>query len=163
MTIEGAERDKIARAMHEDYVAREIAKGNTPEENPSMVGWEALPERLKESNRHQADHLADRLRAFGYRIASITDRDAGLFEFEPDEIEAMARMEHDRWCEERRSAGYTYAPGPKTDTTHPDLVPYDDLSEEDKEKDRDMVRGLPRFLARAGLRIERVEDTEIHG
>jgi hypothetical protein len=153
----GGPREIIARAIHEDYVRNEEAKGITREVNPSMVPWEILPEDLKESNRQQADHMSVRLGAFGYTIASLTDWEMDAFEFTPQEVEGMARMEHDRWCEGKRKAGYTHAPGPKTATTHPDLVPYDELSEEAKDKDRNTVRALPRFLAAAGFQIKRLK------
>ena len=149
----GGSREIIARAIHEDYVLNEEAKGNTPESNPSMVAWDRLPEWLKESNRRQADYISTKLRTFGYEITALTDLDMASFRFNPEEIEGMARMEHDRWCDEKREAGYVYAPGVKSKTTHPDLVPYDDLSEEAKEKDRSTVRNLPRFLARAGFQV----------
>ncbi len=157
--IVGGPREIIAHAIHEDYVRNEEAKGKTPESNPSMVPWGVLPEGLKESNRRQADHLSTRLKTFGYAIVSLTDWDMDSFEFAPEEVEGMARMEHDRWCDEKREAGYRHAPGPKTDTTHPDLVSYDDLSEEAREKDRNMVRGLPRFLARAGFQVKRMDES----
>ena len=69
----------------------------------------------------------------------------------------MARMEHDRWCAERRRAGWTH--GTKRDNDrklHPDLVPWDELDEEAREKDRVMVRDLPAFLAKTGLGVERL-------
>ena len=156
----GGSREVIARAIHEDYIMNEAAKGNTPKSNPSMVPWEMLPDDLKESNRQQADHLSIRLKAFDYEIAALTDFDRASFEFSPDEIEGMARMEHERWYEEKRDAGYSYGPGPKTSKTHPDLVPYDSLSEEAKDKDRRMVKGLPRFLAKAGFQIGRIRGAE---
>jgi hypothetical protein len=154
--VMGGPRETIARAIHEDYVLNEEAKGNTPESNPSVVAWDRLPERLKESNRRQADHISTRLRAFGYEITALTDLDMASFRFSPEETEGMARMEHDRWCDEKREAGYEYAAGAKSETTHPDLVSYDDLSEEAKEKDRSAVGNLPRFLARAGFQIKRI-------
>lgn len=54
-------------------------------------------------------------------------------------------------------AGWTYAPGEKQShkKTHPSLIPWRELSEEEKEKDRDTVRSLPVFLARAGFQIDR--------
>jgi hypothetical protein len=158
--IVGGDRELIARAIHEDYVRHEEAKGNTPDTNPSMVEWDLLPERLKESNRQQADHLSTRLRAFGYTIVSLTDWDTDAFKFTEEQVEAMARMEHERWCDEKREAGYTYAAGQKTDTTHPDLVPYEDLTEEAKDKDRNMIMGLPRFLAAAGFQVKRIGESE---
>ena len=62
-------------------------------------------------------------------------------------------MEHQRWVDQRRLDGWT--PGQKDieAKTTPYLVPWDHLSEEVKELDRQTVRGLPAFLARAGYQI----------
>lgn len=71
----------------------------------------------------------------------------------------MAKMEHDRWSAERLFEGWTYAPGEKNSArkTSPYLVTWPELSEEIKEFDRNTVRGLPAFLAKADLRVVRAE------
>ena len=40
------------------------------------------------------------------------------------------------------------------------LVPYEQLSETDKESDRDVARGLPRILELAGYGLVRLEDDD---
>ncbi|MGZ4395627.1 MAG: RyR domain-containing protein, partial [Gaiellaceae bacterium] len=59
------------------------------------------------------------------------------------------------WTAERLFDGWTYAPGEKDveHMTSPSLVSWDELSEDVRELDRDAVRGLPAFLAAAGLRV----------
>lgn len=157
----GGRREVIARAIHEDYVRRQRQAGLTPAENPSMVGWEELPEDLKESNRDQADHIEAKLKTIGCGIQSLTDWTAASFETLPADVkqvfdlERLARMEHDRWASERRAKGWAYAPGTKDvkKKTSPHLVPWEELSEEVKDLDRETVRGLPAFLAWAGFQI----------
>ncbi|UCD58019.1 MAG: NAD-binding protein, partial [Candidatus Hydrogenedentota bacterium] len=146
----------IARAIHDDYVEKERKKGQTIETNPSMVPWEELREDEKENNRDQAEHLAKRLETSGYRIMALTDWDAENFVFPPEEVEEMARMEHERWCTRKRGAGFTYAPGTKADKTDPDLVPWDELGPASREKYRNIVREAPRFFAEAGFQVEKV-------
>ncbi len=148
--------ETLAQAMHEDYLRHELARGAELGSRGALHRWEDLDEHYREANRAQADCLAERLAAFGYRIAPLTDWEAERFEFSADEIEGMARMEHERWCAERRGQGYRW--GEVRDDrrkTHPDLVGWDELSEEGREKDRMMVRNLPGFLARAGFQVER--------
>ncbi|NIN65134.1 MAG: hypothetical protein GTO63_10630 [Anaerolineae bacterium] len=41
---------------------------------------------------------------------------------------------------------------------NPALVPWEELPEEQKDKDRDLVRGIPDILARAGYAIVRLRD-----
>ena len=86
----------------------------------------------------------------------MTDWDAELFEFTAAEVERLAEMEHARWMAERARGGYTH--GPVRDDlarTHPELLPWDQLTEETKEKDRAFIRGLPAYLASVGFQIIR--------
>jgi len=73
----------------------------------------------------------------------------------------MARMEHDRWCTERRGQGWRQG-AERNDARklHPDLVPWEELTDEAREKDRMMVRDLPAFLAKAGFQVERTDRAE---
>jgi len=159
----GGTHEILARAIHEDYVRRQEEAGATPQTNPSMVGWDDLPEQLKESNRGQADHIEVKLAAVGCGIQPLTDWDTASFELLPEnvkevfDVERLARMEHERWNEERRRQGWSYAPGPKNikKKTSPHLVPWEKLSEEVKELDRDTVRALPSVLAQAGFQVYR--------
>jgi hypothetical protein len=155
----GGTNEIIARAIHESYVRHQEDLGHTPETNPSMVPWDELPEELKESNRRQADHVCAKLKAVGCGIKPLTDWNLEHFKFTPEEIELMAEMEHERFVEERLSEGWSYAPGPKNldKKTSPYLIPWDQLPEDIKEYDRNTVRELPGFLAKAGFQIYRVK------
>nr|MBC7244260.1 NAD-binding protein [Chloroflexota bacterium] len=156
--ILGGTHEILARAIHESYVRHQQELGEIPETNPSLVPWEELPEELRESNRCQAEHIMVKLKAVGYGIAPLTDWDAERFQFTAEEVERMAQMEHQRFVEERLRAGWTYALGPKNmkRKTSPILVPWEELPEYEKEKDRNMVCELPRVLARAGLQVYRL-------
>ncbi|BAI62456.1 hypothetical protein MCP_2384 [Methanocella paludicola SANAE] len=159
----GGTREAIATAIHEEYVRSQASQGFTPEKNPSMVPWEKLPETLRESNRHNADHVLVKLAAMGCGIELLTDPAALDFRFSGEEIEKMAVIEHDRWCDERLGQGWKYAPGPKDieKKTSPYLVHWDKLSEEIREYDRNVIRGLPVALARAGFQIYRIRKPAI--
>ncbi|HMA54731.1 MAG TPA: NAD-binding protein, partial [Acidobacteriota bacterium] len=143
----GGRHEILARAIHEDYVRRQKLAGATPGTNPSMVAWDDLPEDLKESNRYQADHIEVKLAAIGCGLQSLSDWKAASFERLPEDvksvfdIERLARMEHERWCEERLRQGWSYAPGEKDlkKKTSPHLVPWEKLSEEIREYDRNTV------------------------
>jgi hypothetical protein len=122
-----------------------------------MTPWEDLPEDLKESNRRQVDHTRLKLHRVGCGIKPIQDWDASDFKFSPAEIEVMAEMEHQHWMEERLKSGWRYSPGAEDpqNKTHPDLVPWEDLSETAREKDRQPHYSLPKTLARSGFQIFR--------
>src|SRR5262249_34933473 len=121
----GGTHEVLAHTMHEQYVAEQHAAGQTPQDNPLMVPWEALPEEMKDSNRAQAAHISEKLTAVQCDIMPLTDWDAATFTFTAMEVERMAQMEHERWMNERRLQGWTYSSGPRDDAkkTNPHLVP----------------------------------------
>ncbi len=148
-------REIIARAIHEEYVRDQSAKGETRESNPTLVPWEELPGTLKASNKRHAANIGVKLEKIGCYIGPKTDSNDHRAELTPDEIELMTRIEHDHWVAERLADGWEYAPGKKDaeKKKSPWLVPWDELTEDEKEKDRNPVRKIPHFLATAGLQI----------
>jgi hypothetical protein len=152
----------LAHAIHEEYVRHMKEQGFTPQTNPSMVPWEELSESLKESNRAQAEHIRVKLETIGCDIALSTDWDAPLFEFLPKEVELLAEMEHGRWIEERLSKGWKYNPTRDDKAkTHPYLVPWNELPDNEKDKDRELVRHLPTFLVKVRFQVYRMRIKEV--
>ncbi len=153
----GGTQEIIARAIHEDYVFNQKAAGETARSNPSLVDWEDLPVSLKESNQNQAAHIETKLNAIGCGIEPLQDWDAAFFGFQPEEIELLAEMEHERWLDEKRRNNWSYAPKTKNTQrkTSPYLVPWEELSDKARDSDRNMIKNLPSFLARAGFQIHR--------
>lgn len=150
--------ETIARAIHSDYIKNERAKGMTPENNPRMKTWEELPEEYKTSNRFQADFIIEKLRGISCTITRIIDWDEPHFNISPH-IEMLAEMEHLRWLNEKIASGWRY--GTVRDDRwwhkrHPSLIAYQDLSESEKEKDRNTVRSLPALLESVDLKIKRL-------
>lgn len=150
------EMDAGAIAVHEDYRAKR-RKGEHDASDPSLNDWDQLDEDLKDSCRQQADHIEIKLRALG--LAITTDKKAGpsVTTFTPDEVETMARMEHDRWNADRFLAGWSHAPGKKSieNKTSPWLIGWDKLPEEIREYDREAVRNIPRLVELSGRHIVR--------
>ena len=74
-----------------------------------------------------------------------------------DELrEAIAENAHDRWALERQSEGWTY--GPKRDDSKletPDMVPYAQLPESEKQYDRIMAEDTLKLLISLGYKIEK--------
>lgn len=74
-----------------------------------------------------------------------------------DELrEAIAENAHDRWALERQSEGWTY--GPKRDDSKletPDMVPYAQLPESEKQYDRLMAEDTLKLLTALGYKIEK--------
>jgi hypothetical protein len=158
--------ETLARVIHEEYcefIKKEIEDGNNPEYNPDLLKpWEQLPEFKKDSNRAQADRIGRRLITHNYGITPWCDYGADKFEFMPEELEALAQGEHERWCAEIMDAGWRYGPVRSSkEKTHSALLPWDDkrLAEAQKDKDRNAIREIPQYLARAGFQIYRYGTT----
>ncbi|HJQ44788.1 MAG TPA: RyR domain-containing protein [Amycolatopsis sp.] len=146
--------DSLARAVHRRYIRDETALGQTPETNPSLAAWDDLPETLRDANRAQAADIERKLALVGCAMAPSLE--SVPFGFEPDEVERLAVLEHERWMAERTADGWRY--GPVRDNAakrHPDLRPWSDLGEDERQKDRNVVLSLPEILADAGFRITR--------
>jgi RyR domain len=146
-------RDALARQFHDAYL-REYA-GKTGAGTP----WDTLSETYRRANRRAAWHLAQKLWTLGLSIpddASLLGSvDPVTYEnvikplaasaAEDDTVRRLARLEHERWCAERRLDGWEH--GEVRDDTrrrHPSLVSFDDprLTADDIAKDIGQVRFL---------------------
>jgi RyR domain len=144
--------EQLAQAIHQAYVDNSTARGDSPVQNPSMRPWDELPQDLRQSNLAQAADIGAKLDAIGSAV--VPESAAPEFAFTQAEIELLARMEHERWVQERQARGHVH--GPKREgNQHPDLVDWRHLSEDAREKDRDAVRELPVILRQAGFQIVR--------
>ena len=80
----------------------------------------------------------------------------------PEELtelaEMIARNVHDVWAEGRIEDGWTYGPERNDDLRQtPCLVDYDELSEEEKDFDRNTAMGTLKLIIKLGYRIEKSE------
>jgi len=74
--------------------------------------------------------------------------------------ELLAKNTHEVWARQRLSEGWTY--GPKRDDTlkkHPCLVPYEELTDVEKEYDRNTALETLRMITALGYSLDRKEDT----
>jgi RyR domain len=78
----------------------------------------------------------------------------------PDEIvelaELLARNVHDIWARQRLAQGWRY--GPRRDDAarrHPDLVPYEQLPESEREYDRSTALQTLKAILALGYRIDK--------
>lgn len=73
-------------------------------------------------------------------------------------VELMAKNVHEVWALSRISQGWTY--GKQRDDekkTHPCLVPYEELPEEEKEYDRNTAISTLKFIMKLGYKITKEE------
>lgn len=145
-TVINTHLDNKAKKIHSYYVNNELARGETKESNSSLVPWKELHETLKDANRHQADHISIKLRAIGLDSDDIGgNKNVSFSELQ---IETLAKIEHNRWAADKIIGGWKYTSGEKDSDKKlsPCLVPWDELSEEDKDKDRDTIKNIPNIL-----------------
>ena len=140
--ITGERQDDWARAMHNDYL-RQIS-GAASESSAYQTSWDDLSEDAKDANRAQADHIIYKLLLTHKH--GVDQKPADL-RFSTEEIEQLAMAEHARWAAHRYLNGWQY--GEVRDDArklHPSLVGWEDLAEDEKQKDRNTVLRLPQIL-----------------
>jgi hypothetical protein len=76
------------------------------------------------------------------------------FSFPGSHLELLAQREHERWLQAKLEAGWRYAPQTdKSQKLHACLVPWAELPESERQKDRVLVQAIPRILAKAGYTV----------
>jgi hypothetical protein len=86
----------------------------------------------------------------------LSNWDAGKLTFDQEELIGMAKMEHELWCQWKRKNGWKF--GNKRDEqlkTNPNLCPWEDLPEEERNKNVDFITNLPGILAELGFQIDK--------
>ena len=145
--------DVLARSIHDFYLEGRLTDGAQIGAHASMREWEDLPESFRDDNRLVADCYQLKLRDLGARLADGAGPPLRLHD---TELEDLARAEHDRWMAAKLATGWTG--GPVRDDTariHPDIVPYEALSEPIKDLDREQIRMMTRLLGKTDQRALR--------
>lgn len=137
--------DRLARAAHSVY--RDAAAAPVPD-------WDELPEQLREQSR-------DNVRDIPAKLAQVDcvmvpgRADLIVFRWNEQEIETLARAEHDRWI---AALGPGWSHGPVTDRPrkiHEAYLPWSELPEDQRVKDRELVEQIPLILHQAGFAVVR--------
>jgi hypothetical protein len=161
MELDGELLEKLAQAAHEVFCDGLRLHGyrlgpvtSLPEKtHAALLPYNELPEDLKEQNRKNVRDIPEKLSSLDYVMLPARSGEPA-FKFNADDLERLARIEHERWKQARLDDGWVFEP--QTDQArkvHGSLVPWDELPEAEKEKDRDMVSGIPAVLARAGYTV----------
>ncbi len=159
--LEGEMLESLAEAAHTVYCDGEKARGFKygPKTDPVLktnnvlVPYAELPEDLKEANRLNVRDILAKLAVAGYIMIPARSNEPP-FNFPGKPLELLAEAEHKRWMQSKLEDGWKYAAVTnKAKKLHSCLVPWKKLPESEKVKDRDLVRGVPVILARAGYAI----------
>jgi hypothetical protein len=145
--------DRRARAVHQQYLEGvQTERGEEFGSAPAEVEWERLPETTQDDNRNVADQM-------DYALASVfmlAEPGPGSTVLDRDEVEVLSGIAHARWMAAKAIGGWKH--GPVRDNAkllHPDMIPYVDLDEPAKKKDRDVVESIADMAALAGETLKR--------
>jgi len=149
---------KLARAIHSRYLHEMRNQGSRIKNyifynpgdlrNKYATDFDDLPDEIKNSNIDNAAHIPTKLLSIGYKIRQVKKGFKPVaLHLNEEEIENMSMVEHIRWSWEKRLNGWISG-SIKDDIKkiHPCLIPYKELDESEKEKDRQLVKLIPAFL-----------------
>ena len=148
----------VAERIHDSYARQRLADGQSPVAEP----FDALSADLKQSNIDAAEDLPNKLRQIGHGLRRIPrGREARTPDITDREVEHLARLEHDRWCRERRLLGWTCGrPRDEAGKVSPYLVEFDRLPEDVRDYDRQAVRAIPVILRELGYEVYRTVEVD---
>ena len=116
--------------------------------------FDKLPDYIKYSNYKQADFLVKILSEIGYEVIDEASAGAAVASFNEDEIEYLAKREHNAWCKLKLNLGWKYDSVRDEDAkTNPNLVDWELLDFEAQESNKNTFRNLPALCANVGLKI----------
>jgi len=144
--------EKLAIVIHELFNQKQLERH--PNEPLSYPSFADLPDTLKYSNLRQARSIVDKLNIIGWEMRPKESLVESIREIPEDVVEVLAIFEHDEWVKERIGTGWIYGEikDPEKKIS-PYIVPYEELSEEIKELDRDTIRNIPELLNMIGMAV----------
>ena len=147
--------ERTAEAIHEGWREARAREGVTVKENPLMKPWAELMAEERASTLSTASSAVKALAAMGGVSAADLD-----FAQSRDEICAtLDEHVHDVWAQDKVKAGARYGVERTKDhngkdLTHPDLLPFDQLSESSKAYDHEINVVILDAIHKNGLVVE---------
>lgn len=155
-----ATHEQLARQFHQQYQLEFCGTSRTD----ACAEWEQLPTTYRQANYSAAAHALLKLQSLNLAhvsLASLRAEDHLRIVYEPSstELELLAEMEHNRWMADRLLDGWRWGATRNASTKQrPQLVPWQALSEEEREKDRSHVRTIFTLLNSHGMCVVRLPD-----
>lgn len=135
--------------------------------------WNSLNAIYRWANRYQLDTYPIYCRTLGYEIKvvnkdeeilihneeklKIFDSESTYNQISTKQMLILMRMEKHRWNAERSIAGWRY--GKYRDNTHLVhnlIIPFHQVPDDQKEKDRDVIKNIPYILALGGYYMKKI-------
>ncbi len=136
--------DDLAIAIHSHYLDKAATLGaGSP---ASLAAWDGLPENLRDANRAAAEHAPILFAAAGLTSDDLAEINKPGGAIDALKLETLAKVEHCRWIADRIDRGWRSGAARDNDRRlHPSIRRFEDVSEQDREKDRNAVRVLLRL------------------
>ncbi len=142
----------LAAAIHDLYNQKQLERH--PDQPLEYPNFSDLPDALKYSNLRQARGIAKKLELMGWEMRPKGSEGKSITEIPEETVESLAVFEHQEWVRERLDFGWVYGEVKDSEKKiSPHLVPYDQLSEEIKDLDRDTIRNIPLLLDAIGMAV----------
>jgi hypothetical protein len=158
-SLEPEEVEAIAPAIHDTW-----------REQGRVEGWlaaaddkdfDASDDFGKRSNRAAARRMIETLQLVGLHLErglATPGEEAGIRRVLEAHVELLSDAEHRGWMDWHLAQGWRYADLKRKDPVrklHPCLLPFAQLGEADRDKDRNSIRHYPEFARRASRKIVR--------
>ena len=178
----------IARASHARYKEIEEKKGN------AVKDYDDLDAKMKLSSVRQAKQYPKKLNLIGCEIVPMDDERAEHI-LTDDEINYLAKVEHDDWMDEKINTGWIshheafnenlitekrykilsdtnkegaadsknnkYVNENKSLYVHANLIPFEELNSDAREKDKRPIREIPEILSKIDNNPLKIVDTKL--
>ncbi len=165
--LEGELLERLARAAHRVFRTDLAAKGyvygevDDPDQkfSDSLVDYDDLSEYKKKENRDNVRDIPTKLAKVGCMMVPAATEPAPT-DFTEEEIEILSRAEHCRWMRDLGPGWRFGTPTDKPLKIHEAYLPWDELRDEQRDKDRNLVRQVPTILREAGYAMIRSEHSD---
>lgn len=150
--------NKIAPLIHQNWMALGDKDGWKLE---YYKEFNYLPSHIKQDNIEAAKRIPKILEAAGYEITENPEFDNSVLYSDQVKNDAtlcdkLAIIEHKEWMKFKRRMGWKKGKRNDDKKLHNCIDSFENLSNDDQEKDRDAIRNIPTVLKNAGLYIKKI-------
>ncbi len=141
----------FAEQIHEFY---RIKTGENEEKVTHGESYGQLPPNIKSDNKQAALRIPDVLSFISLQVKKAEGQEAGVDKDKvnalvEENIDVLAEVEHDLWMKEKILNGWQLGERNNEEKLHPCLLPYRELPENEKQKDKDAVKNYPLITRKA--------------